>query len=58
MLSSMWDHKNAMIKNLLQDEKIDPGTFSFMETGWWLLHTADIAGVFYLGSKLTHKSME
>jgi len=29
--------------------RVDPGTFSFLQTGWWIFHVIAIAGVFYLG---------
>lgn len=30
-------------------EGYDLGTFNFLQAGWWILHFAAIAGVFYLG---------
>ncbi|MGI5920199.1 MAG: hypothetical protein ACOX6I_00430 [Syntrophomonadaceae bacterium] len=54
MLSSLWDQKNSVIKRVMNDDRIDPGTFSFMEAGWWALHAAAIAGVFYLGQRMSH----
>lgn len=31
-------------------EGYDLGSFNFLQIGWWILHIAAIAGVFYLGS--------
>jgi len=52
MLSSLWDLKNSTVKKMVKDDKIDPGTFSMMEPGWWALHATAIAGVYMLGRKL------
>lgn len=40
-------------KKFLNRDKIDPGTFSFMEPGWWALHATAVAGVYMLGSMLS-----
>lgn len=39
------EHKN----NMGTREGYDLGTFNFLQVGWWILHIAAIAGVFYLG---------
>jgi len=53
--SGMMDYKNSMVKKMTNDDKIDPGTFSLMEPGWWALHATAIAGVYLLGSKLRNR---
>lgn len=35
--------------------KVDPGTFSFLQAGWWVLHVIAIAGIFYLGYLYGHR---
>lgn len=35
--------------------KVDPGTFSFLQTGWWVWHTAAIAGAVLLGKQLADR---
>lgn len=52
MLSSLWDRKNSALRKMTNDDKVDPGTFSLMEPGWWALHATAIAGVYMLGHKL------
>lgn len=46
------DHKNSMIKKLIKKDKVDPGTFSFLEPGWWLFHTAAILSIYYISNKI------
>jgi len=55
MLSSLWDRKNSMLRQMTNDDKVDPGTFSIMEPGWWALHATAIAGVYMLGRKLGNR---
>jgi hypothetical protein len=52
MLSSAWDRKNSVIKKIVDDDRVDPGTFSLLEPGWWALHATAIAGIYMLGRKL------
>jgi hypothetical protein len=52
MLSSLWDYKNSTMKKAMHDDKIDPGTFSIMEPGWWALHAIAITGVYLIGNRL------
>ncbi|PKM77649.1 MAG: hypothetical protein CVU90_06095 [Firmicutes bacterium HGW-Firmicutes-15] len=52
VFSNMMDYKDAMARKLSHDDKIDPGTFSIMEPGWWALHATAIAGVYLLGNKM------
>jgi len=56
MLSDIMDYKNALCKKLLHQDKVDPGTFSFLEPGWWVLHAVTITAIFMLGSMMTKKS--
>ncbi len=55
MLDSLWDLKNSTIRKAMHDDKIDPGTFSIMEPGWFALHAAAIAGIYLLGSRLSRR---
>jgi hypothetical protein len=43
------------ITRMLSGRKIDPGTFSLMEPGWWALHATAITGVYLLGTKLRNR---
>lgn len=53
MFMGLMDYKNSMTKKMFHQDKADPGTFSFMEPGWWVLHTMAISGVYLLGQYLT-----
>ncbi|WP_157048971.1 hypothetical protein [Syntrophomonas palmitatica] len=48
------DRRNSFAKKLMNSDRVDPGTFSFLEPGWWALHAATIAGVYALGSMIAH----
>lgn len=50
--SNFMDIKNSAGRKLFQQDRIDPGTFSFMENGWWALHAAAITGFLVLGHSL------
>ncbi len=52
MLLDFLDYKNSLGKKMLHRDKVDPGTFSFMEPGWWAFHAAAVTGVYVLGSKI------
>lgn len=56
MLLGMMDRKHSMIKKAIGKDKIDPGSYSFLESGWWMLHSLMITGVFLLGYKMSTKS--
>jgi|LSQX01.1.fsa_nt_gb hypothetical protein len=56
MFFGMMDQKNSLIKKVIGNDKIDPGCFSFMESGWWALHSALITGVFLLGYKMSQRN--
>ncbi|MGS0764245.1 hypothetical protein [Syntrophomonas curvata] len=58
MLSGMMDYKNSISKKLLNQDKVDPGTFSFLEPGWWALHATAITAVYILGTMTAKKSRE
>lgn len=55
MLNGIQDFKNSAIKKATGGNKIDPGTFSLGETGWFLLHAGAIAGIYMLGSRIAHR---
>ncbi|MGB4304027.1 MAG: hypothetical protein WBJ34_09540 [Syntrophomonadaceae bacterium] len=46
------DYKNSISKKVMRRDKIDPGTFSILEPGWWVLHAAAIAGIFLLARRM------
>lgn len=48
-LMDLMDYKNSVSKKVMHRDKIDPGTFSMMEPGWFALHAAAITGIFLLG---------
>lgn len=50
------DYKNSIGRKLFDQDKVDPGSFSFMESGWWALHAAAITGLFILGHSMGKRS--
>jgi hypothetical protein len=58
MFWSAWDQKNSIIQNLVGRSKVDPGNFSFLETGWWALHAAAITGILIMGSRMSNRNDE
>lgn len=55
MLLDFLDQKNSIGKKIMGEDRIDPGTFSFMEPGWWAFHAAAIAGIYMLGSRISQR---
>lgn len=55
MFSGIQDIKNSMVRKMTGDDKVDPGTFSLGETGWWVLHAGAIAGVYAIASKMARR---
>lgn len=51
-LIDFMDYKNSISKRIMHKDKVDPGTFSMMEPGWWVLHAVAIAGVYWLGRRM------
>lgn len=49
MFMGLMDYKNSITKKIFNADKADPGTFSFMEPGWWVLHAMAISSIFLLG---------
>jgi hypothetical protein len=45
------DRRNSMIRKIMGNNKADPGTFSFLEPGWWALHAAAISGLYILAKR-------
>jgi len=56
MLLGMMDYKNSLAKKILNQDKVDPGTFSFLEPGWWALHATTITAAIMLGSMLSKRA--
>ncbi|HHW62010.1 MAG TPA: hypothetical protein GX404_08910 [Syntrophomonadaceae bacterium] len=50
MFSGLIDYKNSLNKKMNQNQ-IDPGTFSMFEPGWWALHAVAITGLYMLGNR-------
>lgn len=55
MYSGFMDYSNSILKKAIGDDKVDPGSFSFMQPAWWALHATALAGVYMLGSKLKNR---
>ncbi|MDD3022439.1 MAG: hypothetical protein PHE26_00855 [Syntrophomonadaceae bacterium] len=53
MLTDFMDNKESFIDDVMSHGKVDPGTFSFLEPGWWALHAATIAGIYMLGQSMS-----
>lgn len=51
-LIGFMDQKNSLSKRIMHQDRVDPGTFSMMEPGWWALHAVAIAGVYLLGRRM------
>ncbi|NLF46081.1 MAG: hypothetical protein GX581_08385 [Syntrophomonadaceae bacterium] len=58
MFLDLVDRKHSLFKKALGKDRIDPGSFSFLESGWWVLHTLAITGVFLLGCKISSSTHE
>ncbi|MGR6836173.1 hypothetical protein [Syntrophomonas erecta] len=52
MFPGLIDYKNSLNRKMFNQDRIDPGSFSMFENGWWVLHTAAIAGVFWIGYQM------
>jgi len=48
----MMDYKNSIAKKVMNHDKIDFGSFSFLEPGWWALHAATITAAVMLGHRM------
>ena len=55
-LSGIMDYRNSIVKKMINQDKVDPGTFSFLEPGWWALHATTITAAVMLGSMLSKKT--
>ncbi|MGI6453977.1 MAG: hypothetical protein ACOX0E_11025 [Syntrophomonadaceae bacterium] len=58
MFLGWMDYKNSMVKKMAGRNKVDPGTFSFLEPGWWVLHAATISAAYTLGKKMSRKNTD
>ena len=56
MLSGIMDYRNSIVKKIINQDKVDPGTFSFLEPGWWALHATTITAAVMLGSMLSKRT--
>ncbi|NLO20515.1 MAG: hypothetical protein GX119_00740 [Syntrophomonadaceae bacterium] len=52
------DYKNSAVKKMMQQDKIDPGGFSFMEPGWWALHATAITAIWVIADRMARSSSE
>lgn len=55
MLAGFMDYKNSVVRKMLNEDKIDPGSFSFLQSGWWALHAAAITGLFLVANRMGRK---
>lgn len=53
MLTGLMDYRNSAIKKVMHKDKVDPGTFSFLEPGWWALHATALTAVWIIAEKMT-----
>lgn len=58
MFLDLMDSKHSLFKKARGKGRIDPGSFSFLESGWWVLHSLAITGVFLLGCKMSSLTRE
>lgn len=56
MLAGFMDYKNSVIKKMMNDDKVDPGSMSFLEPGWWALHATAITGLYLLANRMSKRS--
>jgi hypothetical protein len=56
MLPGLMDYKNSLFKKLLNEDKPDPGTLSFLEPGWWALHAAAITTLYLIAHRSGKRS--
>lgn len=56
MLAGLMDYKNSSMKKMMHQNKVDPGTFSFLEPGWWALHATAITAVWIVAEKLVRNN--
>jgi hypothetical protein len=54
-LLNLMDIKHSLSKKVMHRDRIDPGTFSMLEPGWWVLHAIAITGVYLLGRRMQHR---
>ena len=55
-LSGIMDYRNSIVRKMINQDKVDPGTFSFLEPGWWALHATTITAAIMLGSMLSKRA--
>lgn len=55
MLSGFMDSKNSVMRKMLNEDKIDPGSMSFLQPGWWAFHAAAITGLFIVANRITKR---
>ena len=55
-LSGIMDYRNSIVRKMINQDKVDPGTFSFLEPGWWALHATTITSAIMLGSMLSKRT--
>ncbi|MGI6435369.1 MAG: hypothetical protein ACOX0F_08420 [Syntrophomonadaceae bacterium] len=51
MLSDLIDRRNSVLRKMMGTDKPDPGTYSFLQPGWWALHAAAITGLYLWAKK-------
>jgi hypothetical protein len=56
VLAGFMDYKNSIIRKIMNEDKPDPGTLSFLEPGWWALHATVITGLYLIAHRTGKRS--
>lgn len=55
MLADFMDYKGSLMRKMINEDKVDPGSFSFLEPGWWALHATAITGLYLLAHRMSKR---
>lgn len=58
LIAGLMDYKNSAVKKMMQQDKVDPGSFSFMEPGWWALHATAITAIWVIADRMARSSSQ
>ncbi len=56
MIAGLMDYKNSAVKKMMHQDKLDPGTLSFLEPGWWAFHATAITAIWVLADRMAKNS--
>jgi hypothetical protein len=56
LIAGLMDYKNSAMKKMMQQDKVDPGSFSFLEPGWWALHATAITAIWVIADRIARSS--